>query len=181
MSQKVLLVIIAALLCNLCQAVDLVFHQGAQCGPSLYWAGCIDLPMDTCCLIYSTWCGVMECIGCNRGNYLYTYIGEDSCEDEPHKRCVQPGADGPSLLCCLDFAGNELCGGSWASVAPGAVTDRVKPQNNCTKSAEPNKISYVDLDGVRRDIFLPKGSFPRATELVVAKDFVALAAEFPVW
>lgn len=64
-----------------------------------------------------------------------------------------------------------------SSIAFDSNTD--KPAE-CTRVVEPNKMTYADPQGIRHEIYLPKGTFRTASAYYVDKNYEELA-KFPVW
>ncbi|KAL1963941.1 hypothetical protein VTN77DRAFT_7616 [Rasamsonia byssochlamydoides] len=62
----------------------------------------------------------------------------------------------------------------------GAADSTAEEAPACEKSVNPNSMVFFDKDGVRHQIYMPKGSFEYACELAEAEDWDTLA-KFPVW
>lgn len=55
-----------------------------------------------------------------------------------------------------------------------------KEDDPVTKRVQPNKMVYIDAEGVRYEIYMPEGTLQQVCELYEAKDWGGLS-RFPKW
>ncbi|KAK0715140.1 hypothetical protein B0H67DRAFT_235453 [Lasiosphaeris hirsuta] len=167
--------LLALFFLRLSLAADIILYQPGSCNTTNPSIRCANIAPGTCCQAPSPWCGVMGCDGCTPGTYLFTYSSHN-CTDGNHAWCVEPDADAGPSKCCLDLGTLDYCGGSWekgrSSAGAAAVVGSIPAgQRQC---AEPSVMSFVDGQGVWRDIHLPAGSLGRATRLYMNGEWEGL-------
>ncbi|KAE8550681.1 hypothetical protein TMatcc_008729 [Talaromyces marneffei ATCC 18224] len=60
------------------------------------------------------------------------------------------------------------------------TVDDVADPNPCKRNLQPNKLVFFNESGERHEIYLPKGTFQRALDLLKAKNWDELS-KFPVY
>lgn len=174
----------AAWLPSQASARDIRFYQTGGCHNNSRWYQCGDIGAGVCCQAARPFCRFVECAGCVVGNDIYSF-NQARCNIGAHNSC----RDGVDAHCCIGAGNGNTCAAQWnRGGGPGrlvVMSGSVPPENpnlgkECELIVECNQLNYQDGEGVQRQIFIPKGTMSRATELLEAENWEELA-KFPVW
>ncbi|KID74512.1 uncharacterized protein G6M90_00g111660 [Metarhizium brunneum] len=145
----------------------------------------------SCCQSAAPFCAFAECVDCRVGNDVYTY-NQARCHIGSLNAC-RIGADAE---CCLGAGGGATCAANWFlgsgpafKIVGTGFPDSKKtfgrnvnqsPPLDCGAVVEPNHYRFMDSNGARHDIYLPKGTFQSAVAYVMNGNLDELI-KFPVW
>ena len=183
LNQLTLILIVAFL--GICHAEDLLFFEPGSCNENRPNVGCHNQPTGACCYIGAPWCGSLSCNNCPKGTATWVYGGGGcgTTPPDPAIACIEPGN---GAHCCTDLGNAPTCNFIWFTDSPAKRDELAMraltadgPQN-CSVKHEPNKMGFMDDEGVKHEIHMPKGTFSTATQHYMDRNWAELH-KFPGW
>ena len=182
MLNKLTVLLIAPFLAVCHAQSNLLFFEPGSCNEKRNHVSCYGSSPGSCCVIASPFSGSLSCDNCPQGTTTWAYAA-DSCGATPPNGCTEPG-DG--AYCCIDLDNAPSCTAIWFADTPAKRDElalrasAADEKGNCTASHEPDKMVFMDDEGVDHEIHMPKGTFTTAAQHFQDGNWAELH-KFPAW